>query len=121
MGDSLVISSSRLSPNTVQKSLNRCLTTYDLYIYNIAIHKFITIFCYIALPIGNWTPPDIDFNERFHWDAVQDMSNSYRHALKRGLPYPILTVAEYFSLGQEGFAWGGQYRAAGYYASILLW
>lgn len=49
------------------------------------------------------------------------MGDSYRHALKRGLPYPILTVAEYFSLGQEGFAWGGKYRAAGYYASIVLW
>lgn len=49
------------------------------------------------------------------------MGNSYKHALKTGLPYPILTVAEYFSLGQEGFAWGGQYRAAGYYASIFLW
>lgn len=49
------------------------------------------------------------------------MGNSYKHALKTGLPFPILTVAEYFSLGQEGFAWGGQYRAAGYYASILLW
>ncbi|XP_037047162.1 dual oxidase maturation factor 1 [Bradysia coprophila] len=74
-----------------------------------------------ALSIGNWTTPDIDFNERFSWDAAHDMGHSYRHALKRGLPYPILTVAEYFSLGQEGFAWGGQYRAAGYYASILLW
>lgn len=49
------------------------------------------------------------------------MGNSYRQAIRRGLPYPILTVAEYFSLGQEGFAWGGRYRAAGYYASILLW
>lgn len=49
------------------------------------------------------------------------MQNSYRLALKRGLPYPILTVAEYFSLGREGFAWGGQYRAAGYFASIMLW
>lgn len=49
------------------------------------------------------------------------MGNSYKHALKTGLPFPILTVAEYFSLGQEGFAWGGQYRAAGYCASILLW
>lgn len=71
--------------------------------------------------MGNWTPPDIDFNERFSWDDAHDMGNSYKYALKRGLPYPILTVAEYFSLGQEGFAWGGQYRAAGYYASILLW
>lgn len=74
-----------------------------------------------ALPLGNWTPPDIDFNERFSWNQANDMGNSYRDALQRGLPYPILTVAEYFSLGQEGFAWGGQYRAAGYYASILLW
>ncbi|XP_061392057.1 dual oxidase maturation factor 1-like [Musca vetustissima] len=49
------------------------------------------------------------------------MSTNYREALKRGLPYPILTVAEYFSLGREGFSWGGQYRAAGYFASILLW
>lgn len=75
----------------------------------------------IALPIDNMTQPDIDFNERFTWAQANDMENCYKHALKRGLPYPILTIAEYFSLGQEGFSWGGQYRAAGYYASILLW
>ncbi|KAG5675538.1 hypothetical protein PVAND_005434 [Polypedilum vanderplanki] len=69
----------------------------------------------------NSTTQDIDFNERFNWNQANDMGNSYKDALKRGLPYPILTVAEYFSLGQEGFAWGGQYRAAGYYASIWLW
>lgn len=74
-----------------------------------------------GLPVGNWSAPDIDFNERFNWNQANDMGNSYKNALKRGLPYPILTVAEYFSLGQEGFAWGGQYRAAGYYASIWLW
>lgn len=74
-----------------------------------------------ALPIGNWTARDIDFNERFSWEGANDMSTSYKSALRRGLPYPILTVAEYFSLGREGFSWGGQYRAAGYYASILLW
>lgn len=74
-----------------------------------------------GLPVGNWSTPDIDFNERFIWNQANDMGNSYKNALKRGLPYPILTVAEYFSLGQEGFAWGGQYRAAGYYASIWLW
>jgi dual oxidase maturation factor 1 len=70
---------------------------------------------------SNTTAPDIDFNERFNWNRANEMGNSYKGALKRGLPYPILTVAEYFSLGQEGFAWGGQYRAAGYYASIWLW
>ncbi|XP_055848795.1 dual oxidase maturation factor 1 [Episyrphus balteatus] len=74
-----------------------------------------------AIPVGNWTPPDIDYNERFTWEGATDMSTNYRDALQRGLPYPILTVAEYFSLGREGFSWGGQYRAAGYFASILLW
>ena len=74
-----------------------------------------------GLPVGNSSAPDIDFNERFNWNQANEMGNSYKNALKRGLPYPILTVAEYFSLGQEGFAWGGQYRAAGYYASIWLW
>lgn len=68
-------------------------------------------FQFLALPVGNWSTRDIDFNEQFRWDAALDMHNSYRLALKRGLPYPILTVAEYFSLGREGFAWGGQYRA----------
>ncbi|EDW37035.1 GL25732 [Drosophila persimilis] len=74
-----------------------------------------------AIPIGNYTPPDIDYNERFMWEGATDMSANYRHALQRGLPFPILTVAEYFSLGREGFSWGGQYRAAGYFASIMLW
>lgn len=70
----------------------------------------------------NYTAPaDIDFNERFAWLGAGAMAASYAEALRRGLPFPILTVAEYFSLGLEGFAWGGQYRAAGYYAGILLW
>jgi dual oxidase maturation factor 1 len=74
-----------------------------------------------GLSDGNSSGPDIDFNERFNWNQANEMGNSYKNALRRGLPFPILTVAEYFSLGQEGFAWGGQYRAAGYYASIWLW
>uniref|UniRef100_T1HMM5 Uncharacterized protein n=1 Tax=Rhodnius prolixus TaxID=13249 RepID=T1HMM5_RHOPR len=63
----------------------------------------------------------IDFNERFTWRGSGEMGESYKAGLERGLPFPILTVAEYFTLGQEGFTWGGNYRHAGYYASILLW
>lgn len=74
----------------------------------------------VAIPADN-TSEDIDFNERFSWYGSHEMGHSYREAIQRGLPFPILTVAEYFSLGQEGFTWGGQYRAAGYYSSILLW
>lgn len=49
------------------------------------------------------------------------MEESFREALQRGLPFPILTIAEYFTTGQEGLAWGGKYRAAGYYAIVMLW
>lgn len=61
-------------------------------------------FRFKALPVGNWTIRDIDFNEQFRWDAAHDMQNSYQMALRRGLPYPILTIAEYFSLGNV-FQW----------------
>lgn len=67
------------------------------------------------------TTTDIDYNERFYWLTSDQMGNSFKEALTRGLPYPILTVAEYFSIGQEGLSWGGQYRAAGYFAVIMLW
>lgn len=83
---------------------------------------FCVIFLFAAIPRYNYSAPaDVDFNERFSWEQPGGMASSYEDALKRGLPFPILAVAEYLSLGQEGFAWGGQYRAAGYYAGILLW
>ncbi|XP_074032400.1 dual oxidase maturation factor 1 [Leptinotarsa decemlineata] len=69
---------------------------------------------------NNWTT-DIDFNERFLWLDSYQMGSSFKEALVRGLPFPILTVAEYFTVGQEGLAWGGRYRAAGYFAVIMLW
>ncbi|ENN76058.1 hypothetical protein YQE_07431, partial [Dendroctonus ponderosae] len=64
---------------------------------------------------------DIDYNERFNWIDSSQMGESFKKALIRGLPFPILTVAEHFTVGQDGLAWGGQYRAAGYFAIIMLW
>ncbi|XP_021948570.1 uncharacterized protein LOC110846211 isoform X2 [Folsomia candida] len=64
---------------------------------------------------------DIDYNERFHWESATEIQEEFREALIKGLPYPILTVVEYFSMDEEGFCWGRSYRQAGYYASILLW
>lgn len=63
----------------------------------------------------------IDFNERFNWLKPDDMIDAYDEALHRGLPYPILTVAEYLSLNEEGFGWGRAYRSAGYFSCIALW
>lgn len=49
------------------------------------------------------------------------MRQEFHKALERGLPYPILTVAEYLSQDEGGFSWSRQYRQAGYYADQLLW
>lgn len=82
---------------------------------------FYAAIAHFAASLGqNWTT-DIDFNEQFMWLDSNQMGNSFREAIMRGLPFPMLTVAEYFTIGQEGLSWGGQYRAAGYYAIIMLW
>lgn len=64
---------------------------------------------------------DINYNERFYWIEPNQMRQEHQAALERGLPYPILTVVEYLSQDEAGFSWSRQYRAAGYYAHILLW
>uniref|UniRef100_A0A6G1S339 DUOXA-like protein C06E1.3 n=1 Tax=Aceria tosichella TaxID=561515 RepID=A0A6G1S339_9ACAR len=64
---------------------------------------------------------DINYNERFYWIEPMQMRLEYQQALERGLPYPILTVVEYLSQDDAGFSWSRQYRAAGYYTSMLLW
>lgn len=100
-------------------ALTKELITAELGVYIGLGHANITL---RALPKDNLANvQDIDFNERFSWLGAHEMGESYHEALIRGLPFPILTVAEYFSLRQEGFTWGGQYRAAGYYGSIMLW
>lgn len=71
--------------------------------------------------LSNESKEDIDFNERFHWEEPDQIQREFRSALQKGLPFPILTVVEYFSLDEAGFAWGRHYREAGYYAGILLW
>lgn len=64
---------------------------------------------------------DVDYNERFWWRETTEMKACYKEALYRGSPFPILSLAEYFTLHSEGFSWGMSYRKAGYYASIMLW
>jgi len=73
-----------------------------------------------AMPVNNQSS-DIDYNERFHWTGATQMKEDYISALEKGLPFPILTVGEYFTVDAEGFCWGRNYREAGYYTSIFLW
>jgi len=58
---------------------------------------------------------------RFYFVGATQLSEEFQSALVKGLPFPILTAAEYLSLDGDGFCWGRSYRSAGYYASIFLW
>uniref|UniRef100_A0A8C5U9Z2 Dual oxidase maturation factor 1 n=1 Tax=Malurus cyaneus samueli TaxID=2593467 RepID=A0A8C5U9Z2_9PASS len=62
----------------------------------------------------------IDYNEHFPWSFGADYDRSYSEGLHKGLPSPILYVAEKFST-QSPCAVHGQYRIAGHYASLTLW
>ncbi|NXT04301.1 DOXA2 factor, partial [Prunella fulvescens] len=62
----------------------------------------------------------INYNEHFPWSFGQDYDLSYSQGLHKGLPSPILYVAEKFS-SQSPCAVHRQYRIAGHYASATLW
>jgi dual oxidase maturation factor 1 len=64
---------------------------------------------------------DVNFNERLNFVRPTELKEEFKAALVKGLPYPILTVAEYMSVDAEGFCWGRNYRTAGYYTLITLW
>ncbi|XP_056596678.1 dual oxidase maturation factor 1 [Triplophysa dalaica] len=60
----------------------------------------------------------IDYNEIFRWSG--DMDDQYTHALERGLPNPILYIAEKFTRNSAcGLIY--QYRYSGRFASANLW
>lgn len=48
-------------------------------------------------------------------------NQEYRAAQFRGLPLPILWIAEYFTFDGEGIRWGRHYRQAGWFSHIMLW
>ncbi|VDN37145.1 unnamed protein product [Cylicostephanus goldi] len=62
------------------------------------------------------------YNEKFDISGVpvSSMVEELRSAYQRGLPYPILSVLEYFSLNQDAFDWGRHYRTAGHYTHAAL-
>uniref|UniRef100_H0Z343 Dual oxidase maturation factor 1 n=1 Tax=Taeniopygia guttata TaxID=59729 RepID=H0Z343_TAEGU len=62
----------------------------------------------------------INYNEHFPWSFGADFERSYSEGLQKGLPSPILYVAEKFGR-QSPCAVHGQYRVAGHYVSITLW
>lgn len=61
------------------------------------------------------------YNEGFDITGVSSMAEALNNAYRDGLPYPMLTVLQYFSLNQDSFDWGRHYRVAGHYTSAAVW
>uniref|UniRef100_A0A8B9FWN5 Dual oxidase maturation factor 2 n=1 Tax=Amazona collaria TaxID=241587 RepID=A0A8B9FWN5_9PSIT len=62
----------------------------------------------------------INYNEHFPWSFNADYDQRYRQGLERGLPRPILYVAEKFTT-QSPCSMQRQYRISSHYASATLW
>ncbi|KAL0122394.1 hypothetical protein PUN28_007247 [Cardiocondyla obscurior] len=99
-------------------AFSRHKATADIGGYIGLMHINIT---YRLSPNSEQASGDAEYNERFWWRSSDEMISAFKQALYQGAPFPIVSLAEYFSLHQEGFSWGSRYREAGYYASIMLW
>uniref|UniRef100_H3ABE7 Dual oxidase 2 n=2 Tax=Latimeria chalumnae TaxID=7897 RepID=H3ABE7_LATCH len=62
----------------------------------------------------------IDYNEQFSWRYRSNYDDNYYHGLQKGLPNPILYIAEKFTLESPCRVYA-QYRLSGHYASAMLW
>ncbi|XP_067871249.1 dual oxidase maturation factor 2-like isoform X2 [Heterodontus francisci] len=62
----------------------------------------------------------INYNEEFLWQFGQDYDVQYRKGLERGLPNPILYIAEKFTPSSPCGVYS-QYRVSGQYASATMW
>jgi dual oxidase maturation factor 1 len=57
----------------------------------------------------------------FQWEQdYHTLADAKTNALQRGLPDPILTLAEYFGSEGYGFRWGPMYTLAGDRAKVAL-
>ncbi|CAH6787973.1 Duoxa1 [Phodopus roborovskii] len=62
----------------------------------------------------------INYNEEFRWRLGENYAEEYTKALEKGLPDPVLYLAEKFT-PRSPCGLYNQYRLAGHYASAMLW
>ncbi|XP_053317814.1 dual oxidase maturation factor 1-like [Spea bombifrons] len=62
----------------------------------------------------------INYNEEFDWDSGMHFEKDYEESLERGLPNPILYVAEKFTMNSP-CRLHQQYSISAYYSSALMW
>uniref|UniRef100_A0A7N5JMC3 Dual oxidase maturation factor 1 n=2 Tax=Ailuropoda melanoleuca TaxID=9646 RepID=A0A7N5JMC3_AILME len=62
----------------------------------------------------------INYNEKFTWRLGENYAEEYAKALEKGLPDPVLYLAEKFTPNSP-CGLHSQYRLAGHYTSAMLW
>lgn len=62
----------------------------------------------------------INYNEEFTWRLGENYAEEYTKAMEKGLPDPVLYLAEKFTPGSPCGLYR-QYHLAGHYASAMLW
>ncbi|KFZ45379.1 Dual oxidase maturation factor 2, partial [Antrostomus carolinensis] len=102
--------------NTSYKSFSRALVNVDIGLHVGLAGLNVTL---MGNPV-NQINETINYNEHFAWSFSADYDHSYSEGLERGLPSPILYVAEKFAT-QSPCSLQRQYRISGHYASATLW
>ncbi|NWR55393.1 DOXA2 factor, partial [Bucorvus abyssinicus] len=102
--------------NTSYKSFSSALVNVDIGLHVGLAGVNVTL---TGNPV-NQVNETINYNEHFAWSFDADYDHSYSEGLKRGLPSPILYVAEKFTT-QSPCGVHRQYRISGHYASATLW
>ncbi|NXE82239.1 DOXA1 factor, partial [Cochlearius cochlearius] len=105
-----------VTANTSYKSFSRALVNVDIGLHIGLAGVNVTL---VGNPV-NQVNETINYNEHFAWSFNADYDHSYGEGLEKGLPSPILYVAEKFTT-QSPCGVQRQYRISGRYASLTLW
>ncbi|XP_074862987.1 dual oxidase maturation factor 1-like [Carettochelys insculpta] len=102
--------------NTSYKSFSRAVVNVDVGLHIGLAGVNITL---VGNPVSQLNET-IDYNEHFPWHPGSDYAHVYMDSRAKGLPTPILYVAEKFTQ-QSPCGVHSQYRISGHYTSLALW
>ncbi|KFV42120.1 Dual oxidase maturation factor 1, partial [Tyto alba] len=105
-----------VAANTSYKSFSHALVNVNIGLHIGLAGVNVTL---VGNPV-NQLNETINYNEHFDWSFHADYDRSYDKGLERGLPSPILYVAEKFTT-QSPCGMHKQYRISSHYTSLTLW
>ncbi|KAM9126003.1 dual oxidase maturation factor 2 [Pangshura tecta] len=106
----------QVTANTSYKSFSRTMVNADIGLHIGLGGVNVTLVGNPVIQINE----TINYNEHFAWRFGVNYDQIYKEGLAKGLPSPILYVAEKFSQ-QSPCGVHSQYRISGHYASATLW